>query len=531
MSNNPYVPQFAPFQSGCSMCKPSTDYAQVATDYVQVGSGNYSNDGLIPVSNGKNLYHAKNYEMNLDQTFMKNNLGIDYATSFGGAKGKKVVKPKSKKNQKGGEYGIFNINQQSDESLLSGGKKSKAKKPKKSLKGGDPMAELSALLSMSEKSDKVMSGGKKKPIRKMKGGDPMAELSAFLSMNNKSESVMSGGKKKQSKKPVRKMKGGMESSGATPMDQRFFNADAALLNYPELSGNDVNSAYGSIVSGNVGTGMLAPYNSSSCSSANHNTMLKTGGAKGKKLVRKMKGGMESSGATPMDQRFFNADAALLNYPELSGNGVKSAYGPIVSGNVGTGMLAPYNSSSCSSANHNTMLKTGGAKGKKPVSKKPTKKMIKKGGDGPIPKISDAPVSAVSSKVDGAINGFSSFMQKLNEDYLKSVQAIKNTKIGNQRLVGGKKAPKKKSVAKKPKAKKMKGGDGSDYAATQGSRGPANAPDAFWGVPGEQWFRQFNKTGDYIPNSKLAIAATPQLVGKGSNEVSGYDEMDFSYGTA
>jgi hypothetical protein len=384
---------------------------------------------------------------------------------------------------------------------------------------------------MSEKSDKVMSGGKKKPTRKMKGGDPMAELSSFLSMNNKSESVMSGGKKKQSKKPVRKMKGGMESSGATPMDQRFFNADAALLNYPELSGNSVNSAYGPIVSGNVGTGMLAPYNSSRCSSANHNTMLKTGGAKGKKPVRKMKGGMESSGATPMDQRFFNADAALLNYPELSGNGVKSAYGPIVNGNVGTGMLAPYSSSSCSSANHNTMLKTGGTKGKKPVSKKPTKKMIKKGGDGPIPKISDSPVSAVSSKVDGAISGFSSFMQKLNEDYLKSVQAIKNTKIGNQRLVGGKKAPKKKPVAKKPKAKKMKGGDGSDYAATQGSRGPANAPDSFWGVPGEQWFRQFNKTGDYIPNSKLAIAATPELVGKGSNEVSGYDEMDFSYGTA
>jgi len=522
------------------MCKPSTDYAQVATDYVQVGSGNYSNDGLIPASNGKNLYHAKNYEMNLDQTFMKNNLGIDYATSFGGAKGKKVVKPKSKKNQKGGEYGIFNINQQSDESLLSGGKKSKAKKvvqkkPKKSLKGGDPMADLSSFLSMSQKSDNVMSGGKKNQTRSIKGGDPMADLSSFLSMSQKSDNVMSGGKKNQSKKPVRKMKGGMESSGSTPMDQRFFNADAALLNYPELSGNGVNSAYGPIVSGNVGTGMLAPYNSSSCSSANHNTMLKTGGAKGKKPVRKMKGGMESSGATPMDQRFFNADAALLNYPELSGNGVKSAYGPIVSGNVGTGMLAPYNSSSCSSANHNTMLKTGGAKGKKPVSKKPTKKMIKKGGDGPIPQISDSPVSSVSSKVDGAIDGFSSFMQKLNEDYLKSVQAIKNTKIGNQRLVGGKKATvQKKKVKKAPvkkNVKKMKGGDGSDWATSQGSRGPANAPDAYWGVPGEQWFRQFNKTGDYIPNSKLAIAATPQLVGKGSNEVSGYDEMDFSYGTA
>ena len=130
-----------------------------------------------------------------------------------------------------------------------------------------------------------------------------------------------------------------------------------------------------------------------------------------------------------------------------------------------------------------------------------------------------------------MGGFSNFMQKLNEDYLHSVQAIKNTKIGGQRLVGGKKALKKKPVSKKPKAKKMKGGDGSDWATSQGSRGPANAPDAYWGVPGEQWFRQFNKTGDYIPNSKLAVAATPELAGHSSNTVSGYDEMDFSYGTA
>ena len=173
MSGNPYTPQFAPFQSGCSMCKPSSDYYQINS---QVGSGNYSNDGLIPASNGKNLYSAKNYEMNLDQKFIKNNLGIDYATSFGGAK-PKSKKPKSKKSLKGGEYGSFNLNEMHDESLLSGGKKPKKStksKGKKSVKGGDPLADLNKLLSMTQKSDEIMSGGKKskgkKPIRKMKGG-------------------------------------------------------------------------------------------------------------------------------------------------------------------------------------------------------------------------------------------------------------------------------------------------------------------------------------------------------------------------
>ena len=323
MSGNPYTPQFAPFQSGCSMCKPSSDYYQINS---QVGSGNYSNDGLIPASNGKNLYSAKNYEMNLDQKFIKNNLGIDYATSFGGAK------PKSKKSLKGGEYGIFNFKETRDESLLSGGKKPKKStsvKGKKSLKGGDPLADLNKLLSMTKKSDEIMSGGEygsvnfnnkthdesllsggKKPKKtnkgkkSLKGGDPFADLGKLLSMTQKSYEIMSGGKKPKGKKPILKMKGGMESSGATPMDQRFFNVGSKMPSYSELSGNKIQSAYGPIVSGNVGTGMLAPYNSSTSSSANHNTMLKTGGSKGKKPIKKMKGGMESSGATPMDQRFF-----------------------------------------------------------------------------------------------------------------------------------------------------------------------------------------------------------------------------------
>jgi len=354
-----------------------------------------------------------------------------------------------------------------------------------------------------------------------------------------------------------------------------------------------------------------------------------------KKSKSMKGGMESSGATYMDQRFFNPDAHLATSGELSGNGTMSAYGPIVSGDVGTGMLAPYTSSNCDTANHNTMMKTGGMKGGK-------------GSSGAIPNISDGPVVSTQNKINGAITGFSNFMQKLDEDYLKSVEYVKSIKVGNQRLIqGGKKSksksktpvkksksfvntyitpvkkfisnsydstkdyivkkspsvkksisnsysstkeyikkkspgvkksisnsyestkkfikkkspvvkksiadtyestkkfikkattPVKKSKSKsksksssKPKSIKKGGSNGSDFALTLNSRGPVNAPDDYWGVPGEQWFRQFNKTGDYIPNSQLAVAATPLLAGKGdSNIVTGFDEMGFDYGTA
>jgi hypothetical protein len=185
------------------------------------------------------------------------------------------------------------------------------------------------------------------------------------------------------------------------------------------------------------------------------------------------------------------------------------------------------------------MKTGGG------SKKNRK--LLKGGSGPIPKISDSPVTSIQNGVDGAIDRFSSFMAKLDADYLKSVEYVKSIKIGNQRLIQGgskgkkssktvkkeKKGKKQKKIIKKPISKKMsmkKGGsNGSDFALTLNSRGPVNAPDNYWGVPGEEWFRQFNKTGDYIPNSKLPYAAKPLLAGTNdSGVVSGYDESTLAY---
>ena len=305
------------------------------------------------------------------------------------------------------------------------------------------------------------------------------------------------------------MKGGMESGGATSFDPRFFNPNSPLNNYTELSGNGVNSAYGQIESNNIGVGMLAPYTSSTSSSANHSTLIKTGGG-------------ETEGSTGLPQRYFNPDLTSTTDSYILGNDLK------------TSTLAKY------SAN-------GGKR------------------SGPIPSISDAPIVAIESTFNGAIDGFTKFMKNLQNNYQKSIDYAKSIKIGNQRLLGGGKkstvkpkkvvpkketdkkctvkpkkvVPKKETDKKctvKPKKvvpkKKMKGGDGSDWAASQGSRGPVNAPDDYWGVSGEQWFRQFNKTGDYIPNSKLPVSTTPLLAGKGdSNIVSGYDEFGTNYGKA
>jgi hypothetical protein len=490
------------------MCRPSTDYYSQTAG----GSGNYSQDGLIPQSNGKNFYTAKNFEMPLNNKFMEDNYGVDYATAFGGKKGKKKTATKK----------------------TTGKKSSKKAKP----------------------STKKTVGRKR-----------------------------------------RTQKGGQESSGATPMAQRFYDPNDPVDSYPANSGNGIISAYGPIEVGNVGVGMLAPYTASNCASANPNTDMQTGGKKkkrakksevkkeepkkksilnsvknfGSKVVEKsktlikktsnavsslgkskkstnekkvtkkrtgkkksQKGGQESSGATPMPLRFYDPNAHLDNFASDSGNGMASAYGPIEVGNVGVGMLAPYTSSTCPDANPSTDMKTGG------------RRRNKKMGGGPIPYIPNEPVLFVQKTADKAIGEFTSFMSKLDQDYLKSVDYIKSIKIGDQRLIQGGKsksskkkstATKKKSTAKKSKTTKKakgkkshKGGStGSDFALTLNSRGPANAPDDYWGVPGETWFRQFNKTGDYIPNSQLPYAATPLLAGRNdSGVVTGYDESILAY---
>ena len=44
-----------------------------------------------------------------------------------------------------------------------------------------------------------------------------------------------------------------------------------------------------------------------------------------------------------------------------------------------------------------------------------------------------------------------------------------------------------------------------------ARGPVGIPDNGW-YPGEQQFRQFNKTSTYYPSSKLNYIAAPKSTG-------------------
>ena len=305
------------------------------------------------------------------------------------------------------------------------------------------------------------------------------------------------------------------------------------------------------------------------SEEHHSTMMKTGGAKKTRARktksrsrsasrgRKLKGGEETWGATGMPSQFFNANAKLMGYPYNSGNGAKTAYGPANPKDVGMGLLAPNTTSKVNTANPATSMKTGG--------RKKTRKQSGKGF--PIPSLSSIPIDVVQVNVDKGINDVQSFLKDLKKDYVKSVQKAASVKIGNQRLIQGgakskttrkkdakktaKKTEKKdtKKVVKKSMKKdtkkivkksmnkdtkkkvikKKKGGNGSDFISTFNSRGPSNAPDNYWGVNGEKWFRQFNKTANYIPNSQLAKAATPKLLAGPMNEkVVGYNSFESTF---
>ena len=206
VSNN----SFTPFQSGCSKCYPSTDYYSVKTG----GSdGNYSDDGLIPKSNGENLYVEQDFNKSMDSNFIKKNYGIDYKTANGG-----------KKSKKGGSYNID-----------------------------------------SEEIHNVVPG--------------------------------MGGKNL--------MKGGMESSGATPLPQRFFNPTLELNDSQEISGTGTMTAYGPIDSEDIGTGMLAPYGSSS-------PAMKTGGKKSIKSSKLIKKKISKSSKLSKDKKKMKGGYSLAN---------------------------------------------------------------------------------------------------------------------------------------------------------------------------------------------------------------------------
>ena len=436
----------------------------------QIVNGKFlNNDTFAPFQSSGGIVRSCNDYYSLVQkaggnNLEKDNMGVTYETAFGG-KAKK-----SKKTKKSS----------------SSSKVKKAKKPKKSSKPKKSVV------------NKAINGVKK--IKNM----IMGKVSSM--------------KKKKSKK----QKGGQESSGATPMDMRFFDPKASLVSATENSGMGVNSAYGTIDTKGVGVGLLAPYTTSTSKTANNFSGQQTGGKKSKvKKTKKEKSIMNKMSNIKKSSKKSKKQRGGENN-QLPGYDVSDK-------------LSPYDSTT------------------------------QKGGRDLMKKMSSEPIIKVQKLTTGMIDGAIDVLNIMVKGYEKSLTEASNIKIGNQRLIQGgkkssskkskktkksssvkkskktstkkskkssvkkqKKSTTKKSPVKKSLRRKHKGGNGSDFALTLASRGPANAPDKFWGVDGETWFRQFNKTGQYIPNSRLAEAATPQLLsGPNNNIVMGYDDMGIS----
>ena len=381
--------------------------------------------------------------------------------------------------QKAGANNLEKDNMGVTYSTAFGGKGKKSKKPKKS---------SSSKVKKSKKSvvNKAMNGVKK--------------------IKNMIMSKVSSTKKKKSKK----QKGGQESSGATPMDMRFFDPKATLLSASDSSGMGVNSAYGLIDPKDVGSGMLAPYTTSTSKTANHSSGQQTGGKKSKGKTTKSKVKKTKKDKSMMNKimkKMSNIKKSILPGDKKKKSSKKSkkqrgGYNHELPGYDMKDNLAPYDN------------------------------LKQKGGKDFMKKMSPEPIIKSQKLTTGMIDDAIDVLNTIVKGYDKSIKDASNIKIGNQRLIKGgkksspKKRPKKPSSKKRPK--KYKGGDGSDFALTLASRGPANAPDKYWGVDGETWFRQFNKTGQYIPNSRLAEAATPQLLsGPNNNIVMGYDDIGIS----
>ena len=580
-----------PFVSGSGLCYPSTDYANVNNKLT--GGNKVNPDGIISTSfggskkkvvqknnkkkqkGGEPLYHIEGpyppeasltgtpgEVLNFQEGPRLAPVSDSNSKQCGGKKQKKVVNTKDKKKQQKGGQSLYQsegsypseasltgtpgevLNFQEGPRLApvsdsnskqSGGKKQNkvvnTKDKKKQQKGGQslyqsegpypPEASLTGttgevlnfqegprLAPVSDSNSKQCGGKKQKKVvntkdkkKQQKGGQtlyqsegPYPPEASLLEKSGEvlnfqegprlalfSDAKQNGGKKQKkvvNKEQKKKQKGGTEC-GQTPMPPQWYDPNIKLQNYPSPEGIR-----------DIGIGNLVP-------------SFKGG--------KKMRGGMESPGATYAHPAFFDSNIKLKYFP--SPEGIR---------NVGTVDLVP----NMPGNTLGNVMKTGGSK---------LKKNFKKGGE-LIPRVGD-PAPAIRDTIDGAIDQFSNFMRELDQSYLNSVKYFSGLKFG------GKKKNKKEQEQQKEqrqklrlqekkqqKNKRQKGGDGSDFALTLSSRGPVNAPDAYWGVDGEKWFRQFNKSGDYIPNSQLAKAATPLLAGDNPcNIVVGFDEMGNDYG--
>ena len=504
------TPTFQPFQSSGGICYASKDYAGFATPTQNGGAkkrstrrskspargrsksmrgggvkgGNYSNDSLIPTTAGEDHYKAPTYEKPMGADFISKNLGAGYATAFGGAKKKKSrskspAKKRSTRKKRGGAENGLNAPQGVEIQEKEGVTVPEGYKSKTTIFINPTTGKALEYAESINESGKVIYHVILDPTT----NPPTISKSQVTNISNLQQEI--------DKYFKNKSMNGYEVAGMN-------GSEVAGMNSSEVAGMN-----GSEVAGmKAAEGGKKKKRSSSKSKKTKKT---------KKSTRRMRGGS----ATGLPVQYFDPKVPTPSYSADSGKGAMTAYGPANPKDVGVGMLAPYNTNS--NAPRATMMKTGGG--------------------GRVPRMSESAVVSVQKVINDSFKGLDSFFGNVENSYNKSVKDAESIKVGDQRLIhnGGKKkkTTKKKTSSKKKTTKRrrsMKGGSGSDYATTLSSRGPVNAPDKMWGVDGEQFFRQFNKTGEYIPNSQLAVAAAPQSTTSGMTNgiVKGYDNLGQSW---
>ena len=141
-------------------------------------------------------------------------------------------------------------------------------------------------------------------------------------------------------------------------------------------------------------------------------------------------------------------------------------------------------------------KTTGVKKKKPVKKKTTsvkKKPVKKKTTSVKKKkpVKKKKTTSVKKK------------KKVKKKYKGGATSLNSSFYGGEAYLGA-------SAGEFGKLKSLMGGAGSDFVGTLQSRGPVNNPSgAGTGMSGEQLFRTFNKTGNYMSNENMNCGSVLQ----------------------
>ena len=260
---------FKPFQSGCSLCKPSSDY----TNYYQNAGGNYSKQGLIPrqaSSSGDLNYNGYSTSTaNKASANLMSNYGKSYQTTGG-----KKRKPKAKKSK-------------------PKAKRSKSKKLSKSTL--NKIKDLGKLLGIVDTAKKVVrksvNTGRKVVRKSVNTGRKVVRKSLTLGRKvvkrsmNLGRKILKPTKRKTTKRKTtkRKQRGGDTNWGATGMPARYYDPNVAAPNVSSSVYN-ADTPYGKYSPTSLGKDCnlfpFNPYESPPTSST------LTGGRKKKKSVRK-----------------------------------------------------------------------------------------------------------------------------------------------------------------------------------------------------------------------------------------------------